>query len=810
MSQVKRRHRLTLVCTNCKRRKSRCDRGKPACGNCIRLGNRETCQYFPAALGTEGEFDEVSIDSNVSCLQNKWQFVRIHSPNMVDLMAGKILICGKRSATWIIDPLGTEAIQNRDVYLELFNIFVHVSIRKTIGKLRAISKSDCQQQGRSLPNSVKHLMEIDNGQVEPESSHSLLSKHQKVYRSLFEKYANNRFQLRKQFCDTGNVDEDNELVKVYLVDKQIFLQKVWPHFKRYILYLIPIYDPEVLLIGIQQLYKDFETNGKLSSKNHDFIIFATILLITRLVQLSIRFDKCTITNAKYNRIADIKTEAYVAVVNHCLLRFKIFRKVTLPQLQCLLLLRFHNWSSPMDGDGEALQYSNVLMGTIYASCLEMGINWLCMKCPSRYDFENIQKKQFGLKSEDHVNSGFETTDDDLMRLYQQIWAVVLHWDRNLSLLTGKEPIIGKSLKFEQREVANWHVNMISTDYLKWSLLNIISDSYNEVDLTELTSILKQLKNQVAMYAGNSPLDFEQELILQAVNLSLVHAAFIESRSNFSSFGFSDVHSELVERIIHLAKLCFHYFYDPPTSEHQYSRFYTNKIVEVVLHRLCNIMPGLVLRISGSPKAPSVKAGMVRFYYNLCSLYFNELGYDYYQVLKRLFESKVKYKIIEQSNEPLEIMFGYLVHEVAQGNQEKLLKLEFVKSIYEEYKSLQDENNNCDLTKLWKQLMPFEEIDENNEIWSLFGESTFLEGKYEEYNLFSSFYDYASKMLTEDTKLAATLPLTEDISAQSATQLNIENGRYQFDLLEGILDPLDFISWLDDATYQTIQQSVEPT
>lgn len=41
---VKRRQRITVVCTNCKKRKSKCDRGNP-CSNCTNIKIKNSCVY---------------------------------------------------------------------------------------------------------------------------------------------------------------------------------------------------------------------------------------------------------------------------------------------------------------------------------------------------------------------------------------------------------------------------------------------------------------------------------------------------------------------------------------------------------------------------------------------------------------------------------------------------------------------------------------------------------------------------------------------------------------------------------------------
>ncbi|AAS51467.2 ACR241Cp [Eremothecium gossypii ATCC 10895] len=795
MMPLKKRQRQTLVCSNCKRRKSRCDRGKPACGNCIRLGNRETCHYFisPSEKGGDGG-DSPGESAGSNGALERWQFVRAHSCGRVDLTAGRTVVFGKRSAVYVAGVLSTDAVRYRDLYLELLSVFSHAAIKKTVSQLHAQAQVGAQEA--SLPNSVKRVIRMEDEGMLQESSPYILAKHKKVHQSLVDGFAQSRYEGRQQFADV------EEAAKQHLVERYIFLQKVLPAFKKHVLPLIPIYDERMLCVTVEQLYDDYQKRGKFSAKNGDLITVATILLITRLVYLAIRFDKCSVVNVKYNRILELDTEPYAALAYELLPRDKLLRKVTLPQLQCLILLRFHNWCSPMDGDGESLQYSNVLMGTIYACCKEIGASWLSFKEPDKYDFAKARgsNSRFTMAFAEMEPGEVDSANESVVKLYQQIWAVVLHWDRNVSMLTGLEPIIGTSMKpAAMSSYNNWYADMISLDYLKWQLLTRINEDPSEVNLEEVKPIISEIRQRLGQFTSESELAFEQELILQLVELSILHAAFIGPTSNVSAAEHRKNYQELLERIIHLSGIFITYFHDPPTTNHQYGRFYTNKIVEVAMYRVYQILTGLILRISSACQDQSLKPTLMKFYKNLCSLYFNELGYDYYQVFKRLFEAKVKYKILEQTANPVFIMLRYLFAEIQSGNMESMKSQELIGLIYGEYKKMGGELN-LDMMDLWNHIVPTQ-CDHNIGLNSLFTTEIFPTDQYSDYNLFVSFYDYASNKLTEDTNQAAEKSIAHNPST-SIHDLCKGGASPHFDLLEGILDPLDFMTYLDSIPGET--------
>ncbi|AMD22483.1 HHL287Cp [Eremothecium sinecaudum] len=799
MLQLKKRHRLTLVCSNCKRRKSRCDRGKPACGNCVRLGNKDTCEYFPSSVKMEdiGDFNPES--TKQECVQQrKWEFVKTKNTTSVDLTTGKIIVHGKMSATYMASPLATNSVQHRDLYFELFNLFSDVAIKKTVKQI--VGTGAGSQDGNSLPNSVKPLISFDGPNNDDKLSPPLFSKHKRIHKSLFDKFSQHRYELKKQFT----ISDIDNLVDSYLLDQVIYMQNVWPHFKKYVLPLVPIYDPDVLLNDIENFYSDYKMKGKLSVKNNDYITFATILLTIRLVQLSINFDKSTVTNFKYNKILKLNTEAYPTVVNCCILQSKLLRKCTLPQLQCLILVRFHNWCSPMDGDGEWLQHSNILQGTIYASCMEMGINWMCIRCPERFDFEKLRNgnEKLSAYSDAKGEGEGEINNEEMIKLYQSIWAVVLHWDRKLGMITGQEPIIGKSMKCGTVKAAGtWHVDMLATDNLKWKLVNTVNEMQDEFNLEEARLTIQDLRKKIESLSRNCSLDFEQELTIQLLELSVAHACYVGPLNDGVTFDYTEAFTELVERIIHLTKIFVNYFHSFPTVSHQYTRFYTNRIVEIAIYRVCNIMPSIILRMSNIPKALSMKPIVVKFYHNLCSLYFNELGYDYYQVFKRLFKTKVMYKIIDKSSEPLRMMLNYLIGEIALANDKQMLNIELMRLIYEEFEAIKCSDH--DVTEIWGRIMPPANDEESIDIYQLFSEAVFDENQYNSYNLFTSFYDCTSNKITENTSIASTDSITNNPILCPIPSKKIDS---RFNLLEGMLDPMDFVSWLDDIPLPSMEQT----
>ncbi|ODV74163.1 Zn(II)2Cys6 transcription factor domain-containing protein CYBJADRAFT_126098, partial [Cyberlindnera jadinii NRRL Y-1542] len=43
----KKRQRMSVVCLNCKTRKIKCDKKRPACSNCVKCNVGHLCEYEP-------------------------------------------------------------------------------------------------------------------------------------------------------------------------------------------------------------------------------------------------------------------------------------------------------------------------------------------------------------------------------------------------------------------------------------------------------------------------------------------------------------------------------------------------------------------------------------------------------------------------------------------------------------------------------------------------------------------------------------------------------------------------------------------
>lgn len=605
-----------MVCTNCKRRKSKCDRLKPICGNCSRLGDQATCVYGPE-LGNKPVKSE-----SPRLISHYFETVRSNQPTIIDLTPGGILINRKRSCTSYIAPLTPAAAKRRDPYLQALESICAVDKARRKTQAKGTDKTLAGPSAGALPQSMRFLESIERQNVEEQATAA--SKHKQMCKHIFEKFG----KYRRDRSSIPFVEDKNPIQE--MPDAQDFFNYVLPHFLSHNLVLCPIFDGRRLERHLKALYQKCKETSEPQLDVDDQACYSTVLMVTCIVQLSVKFAQSE-DSPLLSKIASINTKHYISIANDCIFTRKSQRKCSLLRLQSLLLLRFYHWCAPDDGDGEYLQQSNMLMGTIVAACYTLGIGWQCFRDPK------------GLLSGLTSNGEYNTDDLDTdVSEYKMIWSVVLHWDRKVSLLTGQQCIIGNSIKFNGSGVESPTISMLRYDSIMHRISCMVSDDPRHVDSDNVKRLLEIFGQTIKMGTGDTTSDsegnFELTLISQLVELVIDHAHMVHSEKTASPEEFHEGVQSLFEKILQITYSCEHYLYSYEGLD-KFTKFYTNKIVDIAFDHVSAILPSLILR-SGRSCEKDTKLTLQNFFNNLLSACFNTLGIEYYQCFKRLFTSKL--------------------------------------------------------------------------------------------------------------------------------------------------------------------------
>ena len=808
---VKRRNRPTIVCTNCKRRKVKCNKKCP-CDTCIRMNKADQCQYITVVK--EETKSKIILKSNNICKNNKNRLNGVDDSEFINIIPNGFYVEIKRSAINMFAQFVDLAMEHRDVYLELMTRFRSIAIKNMSRKYENEAKNKQHEFNPHLPKSFKPLSSFDfHEQIGNRiiSQRGVISYEQHIV--LFDKFAKMRENKKLKFLTDESIK-----IKEYLVDRELFLSQILPFFTEKILPLIPIFNMDILTNELITFFDHISTNDNISIKGFDHIVVSIIFLIILLTKLSISSSKYLHVESIYESILKIDTSKYIAIVHHYLFQMKILRKCTLLQLQCLILLKFYQWCSPDDGDGSDGQHNQIFLGTVISSAKELGINWHC-----------INNEKFCFKISNGARPSLMNMDSkDYFQHYQRIWSVIVIWDRKMSLAFGQECLIGKSnvhpLKEKSMDICSnsnnddgiatnsidshskiWHTKMLSIDKLILRINNVIHDTPTRVNVTLLEDLIDQVKNELKVLrsspttrttnhtskkpaeayntqdcynltneSATKALDIEFDWCLNLLELSILHGRMVYYERTTDYVKYHTALQELWDYLILVSKKCNDYFFPVVRQDriNGFMRFYCNRIVEITTNKLCVLIPTFILRLNRFPQMTSDdRELMCKFLYRVSSVYFNEYAFEHYKCFKKMFTAKITYKMLNRPHDKdiWKNILQFLVYKISE--QEDILNsvenkpniictllrdlVPYFNEYYQEVKSKgYDYTDAKDLERIWNERMiPVSKYDNMFKL-RLHEEKldyVIKEDRYEyQLNIFASFYDNSSSELVAGT------------------------------------------------------------
>lgn len=440
----RKRQRLSLVCSYCKRRKIKCDRARPHCSSCIRLGIE--CQYeaphwVNASLQnnstlemkvTRGsEFNDKTreelckmiyeLKDSLEAARNKTQLERTLNTNMSVSMPSSATSMGDSSSSThlnqtsshdnVLDshaidffqpynslslkgsshedhkPLCSFAIHKKDHYQAFFTCYLFLTLKLNSLFIHDLFRDD--YRSKHTDGGSKWLLLLDT----KDETTSLKDTIQRIISdraSLFRMAAFPFMSINDSYED--NVNKTVELVLKHLPSKETiegYLDFYWNHMWS----IRPYIDREMFESDINRIIVRDNQTGKVSlnlSQRSDFAVMASLLIIMRYSYTSMSLISLEELDEKYKSIQKSPISVdLITAAETCLCFYRISRKTTLPIIQAFLFLRAYHRDAPEDGDGIALFQSQNLFGFILQSALQMGLN----RDPNNYSqtANNIQE-----------------------------------------------------------------------------------------------------------------------------------------------------------------------------------------------------------------------------------------------------------------------------------------------------------------------------------------------------------------------------------------------------------------------------------
>ncbi len=315
-SNKKRRKRVSLTCTSCKKRKVKCDQGKP-CSSCVKkripphLCIYEDSPFIPNT--------EQSTTPTETIILLKDENVKLKA-ELEELKKWKEIVSGDPMPT----PLGGKV-----------QLFENISMKA---------------------NKVMYFG--------PTSWRTLLDK-EGTYTELVKSAKNYVSSVKREWKNEKNLndipyEEYNEInvgvPKTLLDNLANFLPK-YDVLKNYMLkYLDGYWNQRLPIIEPEQLMKDFHQivipNGDANDGTFTFKILNKSIDYAKIALMVIVLKYMTATNNSHQQDSDYDSRDHLLRYADKLLEFSKFNsKSTIPALQALILIRQFRMINPIDGDG---------------------------------------------------------------------------------------------------------------------------------------------------------------------------------------------------------------------------------------------------------------------------------------------------------------------------------------------------------------------------------------------------------------------------------------------------------------------------
>ncbi|GMM31659.1 oleate-activated transcription factor [Martiniozyma asiatica (nom. inval.)] len=388
MPKVKKRHRLPTSCLQCRKKKLKCDRGKP-CHNCIKSGIQNICRYSTTA--EENQEDASTKEEQIITLSNRIKILEeILKVNNIDLSNYNQWFSNTSTLQESDDPVisftdtfdGILVKENRIIHLGSTSILAFIIGDRKLNKVFSLYHKA----------HLKKYKEYLNGQNIKACELKLQSRLSKTSMSAPYTDSNpsgllnlDEIQLTAYsgISQAKLIKEQLDKINAYLPSFEI-ISALIDNFFKFVYPMFPFIDETVFREQIKLILLIQEDGGcQLGITHFQHVSIISLLLIV------LRFSYISIKNLDMNMSLDLndplakiiqsntKIEC-IFVINAKALLFSlpshdnIFKNVTLRNIQVLLYLRLHQTFSPELSD-ETCEHSQMLI-TIIQMVRSIGAN----------------------------------------------------------------------------------------------------------------------------------------------------------------------------------------------------------------------------------------------------------------------------------------------------------------------------------------------------------------------------------------------------------------------------------------------------
>lgn len=477
------RTRIPTSCGPCRRRKSRCDKGKP-CGACLKSKTAKFCNYEEDYEQRNGNVDSlgrphglsIGSESTISSA-TEFQF----SPpgitfndikkagggdqqgddnfsNFVNRVPSLLKVDGNNNtrdnivdqATTNMSALSLIAIQAEDHQREVATLRAQIESLKQTVQLQKQSLAELSQQKQQQCKCHKRKVREFSGYMVKDSkltfygptSYMSLIMDDKYTCDILAEYLKRQLESYEEFsevqltehCDvtssnqatnknsnadvTASVTNDLPSLSIVKVLVERFFKYCYP--------FAPFIEKRAFMKELDLAIKDNGEHAKLSFESKRYNAIAILLVMLRFAYLTIPFKEYSKGNLSKqdNKLVELFKDSnltisptYVDVAYRLIMSSLTgLRRVNLPFIQGLLLIRIYKMYCPEDDDN--MQDTGLLQSLIVQLCRQRGINKDPSGCP-----ENIM-------------------DANKVYIWQKLWTMVKFTDATYAFNSGGMTLTG--------------------------------------------------------------------------------------------------------------------------------------------------------------------------------------------------------------------------------------------------------------------------------------------------------------------------------------------------------------------------------
>ena len=473
----KSRVRVPTVCTVCRRRKMKCDKGKPHCSSCVRNGTTHLCHYEEQPWASDNELQRLK-EQVFQLQEQNVELKRLLNERALDEAAP----VGDSTGFIIPDQPAS------DPFLELAENFDLMLLKESkISHYGSTSYMSIVAQDPILRQVFQKFLDVkamgidfgkyflyDQGFIPMRNDECSITSNNPMT-SIFEQV-------------TGSQEELVQSISNVLPPRNI-LNALIDHFFAETYAFVPYLDEESFRKNNESLISSTPEGKTVLVLNNasQFVTIATLLCVLRFSFLSLPVQ--TPQNAHNELIQTILRSGvqvpptYIEYAKACVANAAIFRRPSLKHIQALLLLRLYRFYAPEDGDESS--DSTMFLALLVQMAKMHGLH----RDPSR----------FGMV-QDHATA----------LLWRKIWLGLLHLDAMQSLQFGCPLLIDDEYDTElpvpssldsamEKSCIEAFVKLNEVTQLMRSMIKAASKIKTHPKRSELDTCLRKLEHTISKY-----------------------------------------------------------------------------------------------------------------------------------------------------------------------------------------------------------------------------------------------------------------------------------------------------------------------